>query len=659
VLIQELNSTKNGVSKTFDASDLNQSLLADYPESDSIKYLPPFTWLESNVLRYYVQGSYFSYDLTNKRTTKICDFDRKDISHIKTHNKTLNQAYVKEHNLMVQAPNGNELVLTTDGMEGIVYGQGVHRFEFGITDGLFWSESGNSLAFYRMDEMRVTQYPLYDLDSKPAKAKNTFYPVAGDPSHKVTIGIYRMGSITPIYLKTGEPLEQYLTNIAWSPDEQFVYVAVVNREQDHMWLKKFDANTGEFVKTLFEETNEKYVEPEHPPVFLKKDPSKFLWWSERDGFDHIYLYDTSGKMLKQLTKGDWVVTDVYGTNSDETKLFISGTKESATERDLYCVDMKTGRMQKLTKDPGTHSITPSPGLKYFCDEFSNTVTPLEVRILDADGIPYEIVHKAENPITEYALGAMELGTIKAKDGTPLHYRLFKPINFDPNKKYPVIVYLYNGPHAQMVRNAWLGGANLWYQLLAQKGYLVFTIDGRGSANRGFAFESAIFRNVGELEMQDQLDGVNWLIGQGFADKDRMGIHGWSYGGFMTTSMMTRHPGVFKVGVAGGPVIDWAYYEIMYTERYMDTPLENPEGYEKTNLLNHAGDLQGKLLMIHGAQDATVLWQHSLMYLQKSIELGITDLDYYVYPHHEHNVRGKDRIHLYKKVTDYMLNELEK
>jgi dipeptidyl-peptidase-4 len=290
------------------------------------------------------------------------------------------------------------------------------------------------------------------------------------------------------------------------------------------------------------------------------------------------------------------------------------------------------------------------------DNFSSTSNPREIRLIDANGSIKEILHKSKNPLVDYKLGEMEIGKLKGKSGDDLYYRVFKPIDFNPNKKYPVVVYLYNGPHLQLITNRWLGGANLWYQYMAQQGYVVFSIDGRGSADRGFEFESSIFRNCGEHEMIDQLTGVNWLKEQAWVDTNRMGIHGWSYGGFMTTSMMSRHPGVFKVGVAGGPVIDWSLYEVMYTERYMDTPEENPLGYAKTNLKNHLDSLQGKLLMIHGGLDDVVLWQHSLQYLESAVKKGV-QLDYFVYPHHKHNVRGRDRIHLYEKVSNYFFDHL--
>jgi dipeptidyl-peptidase-4 len=460
----------------------------------------------------------------------------------------------------------------------------------------------------------------------------------------------------PITIQTTGDKEQYLTNVSWSADEKYVLIAIVNRAQNHMWLNKYDAKTGAFIKTLFEEQNKKYVEPEHPAVFLKNDPNKFIWWSERDGYNHLYLYDLEGNMLKQLTKGQWIVTEYHGMSAEGDKFYITATKDSPLERHLYCVNVKNGKMKNLTQTSGYHGLKANKDCSLFIDDYSNTGTPRAIRLIDGDGNLKEVIHQAENPLAEYKIVQMELGKLKGNSGDDLYYRVFKPIDFDANKKYPVVVYLYNGPHLQLITNRWLGGANLWYQYMAQQGYVVFSIDGRGSADRGFAFESAIHRNCGEKEMEDQLTGVEWLKKQSWVDADRLGIHGWSYGGFMTTSVMSRHPGVFKVGVAGGPVIDWTLYEVMYTERYMDTPQENPEGYERTNLKNHVQNLDGKLLMIHGGQDNVVLWQHSLQFLEKAIDEGV-QLDYFVYPNHEHNVRGKDRIHLYQKVSEYFFDHL--
>ncbi|MFT7590500.1 MAG: dipeptidyl-peptidase-4 [bacterium] len=650
IAIFEIESTNNGISQHITRGEIETALLK--LGADSLDKLPGgVRWESAKSFRFYHKKQYFRYTLATKTATKLLDYDPGIMTHSDIGWESNNIAYVKDDNLWV-----NETQVSNDGGKGIVYAQATHRSEFGITNGTFWSDNGEHLAFYRMDESMVTEYPLYNLDSKPATTEMIRYPVAGDASHHVTVGIYNVAANTTVYLNTGNPKEQFLTNVSWGPNAKYVYIAVVNREQNHMQLKQFDATTGDFVKILFEEKNDKYVEPEHHLTFLKESPDEFIWWSERDGYTHLYLYNTDGKMVRELTEGSWEVIDFHGFSEDGKSFYITSTKESPINRDFYEVSFSNcKKMKKITSNEGSHRITPSPKNKHFLDDFSSTITPREIRVLGANGQNLGVLKSVENPLKEYKLGQMEIGTILANDGkTDLYYRLFKPIDFDATKQYPVVVYLYNGPHAQMINNRWLGGANIWFQYMAQQGFVVFTVDGRGSANRGFEFESVIHRQCGTIEMEDQLSGVEFLKKQPWVDARRLGIHGWSYGGFMTTSLMTRKPGTFQVGVAGGPVIDWRYYEIMYTERYMDTPEENPEGYKNNNLLNYVDQLEGKLLMIHGGQDNVVLWQHSLMYLQKNIQSGNSNLDYFVYPHHQHNVGGMDRVHLYQKITDYFM-----
>ena len=648
--VQEISVTK-GRNIRVSLDDINASL----SEDAQLKRLPRANWINDKEFQFISNSQGYAYHI-EKKSIRILPFKNKfNVDAPQFFSDGTGYVAETEKGLAFDH-NGNSAEIKSD-IDGIVIGKTVHRSEFGISGGLFPSPSNTLLAYYEMDERMVTQYPLYKLADTPATTNMIRYPTAGAKSHHVQVKIkdLRNESDAISIRTTGDP-EQYLTNVSWSADEKYVLIAVVNRAQNHMWLNKYDAKSGAFIKTLFEETNERYVEPEHAAIFLLNDPSQFVWWSERDGYNHLYLYDLEGNLIKQLTKGEWIVTEYIGMSSDAKKLYIMGTKDSHLERHLYAVTMKNGKMDNLTQTPGVHNITPNSNCSLFIDDFSSTTVPKQIRLLDGSGNLKEVIYTAENPLKDYKLGAMELGILKGNSGEDLYYRVFKPIDFDSTKKYPAVVYLYNGPHLQLITNKWLGGANLWFQYMAQKGYVVFSIDGRGSADRGFAFESAIHRNCGEKEMEDQLTGVEWLKKQSWVDGDRLGIHGWSYGGFMTTSMMTRHPGVFKVGVAGGPVIDWSLYEIMYTERYMDTPQENPEGYAATNLKNHVKNLNGKLLMIHGGQDDVVVWQHSLQYLETAIKEGV-QLDYFVYPHHPHNVGGKDRVHLYEKVSNYFFDNL--
>ena len=567
-------------------------------------------------------------------------------------------AYTVDDNLFVNY-NGNDQQVSKDGNINLVYGKSVHREEFGIFKGTFWSPKGTMLAFYRMDQTNVSTYPILEIGDRPATARMIKYPMAGDSSHYVTVGVYNPEKQTTIYLNTGSPKEQYLTNVAWSPDEKTIYIAVLNRDQNHLKFNSYDASTGKFIATLFEEKDEKYVQPLHTMEFVPGKPDQFIWQSERDGFNHVYLYNINGTLIKQLTKGDWLVTATNGFDAKAEFLYFTSTIESPVTRHLCRVNIKTGKIEQITSGTGTHTALVSSDGNYILDHFQSLDVPREQSVYSCkDKKKITVLKSAENPLKEYTLGKLSIFTIKAKDATPLYARRYLPINFDSTKKYPALVYLYGGPNAQMINNTWNGGGDLWFQYMAQQGFVVFTIDSRGSENRGRKFEQATFRNLGDAETADQLDGVAYLKKQSWVDTTNMVIFGWSFGGFMTTNMMLKHPDVFKVGIAGGPVIDWRYYEVMYTERYMDTPQTNPEGYKKSTLTDYAQNLKGRLLMIHGTEDPVVVWQHSLMFTKACVDKSKL-LDYFVYPGHEHNVTGKDRAHLYEKITDYIFTHIKK
>lgn len=622
----------------------------------SLETFPQIQWKTSDVFTFEAEKNLFAYDLRSKLLTKESTRDFGDnAENIDVANKTNYVAFTLKNNLFVYDGKEN-LIVTNDANENIVNGKSVHREEFGIVKGTFWSESGKLLAFYRMDQTMVTDYPIIDWTVRPAKNNAIKYPMAGDTSHQVTVGVYNVNTGKTVFLKTGEPKEQYLTNIAWSPDEQTIYIAVLNRDQNYMKLNSYNVITGLFEKTLFEEKDDKYVEPMHPLVFVPKHPDQFIWQSERDGYNHLYLYDVTGKLIKQLTKGNWVVTDFAGFDEKGTKAFYSSTAESPITRNFYSLDLKKGKIAKITSGEGTHTVILNNDGSYFIDNFQSTIVPREISICNNKGKKVQTIKQSENPLKDYKLGQMNIFKLKSANGDDLYCRMFKPVDFDSTKKYPVIVYLYGGPNVQLVNNTWNGGGDMWLQYMAERGFVVFTMDSRGSANRGKVFEQATFQHLGTVEMQDQLLGVTYLKNLKYVDADRMGIMGWSFGGFMTTSIMTRYPELFKAAVAGGPVIDWSYYEIMYTERYMDTPQSNPKGYEESEVLNYVDSLNGKLMLIHGTADNVVVWQHSLMFLKTCVDKG-KQVDYFVYPGHEHNVLGKDRVHLFNKITDYFIQNL--
>ena len=561
-------------------------------------------------------------------------------------------AYVKGHQLYVADAKGTEHQLTTDGSREIVYGQSVHRNEFGIQKGTFWSPDGMRLAFYRMDQSMVADYPQVDIFPREATYEPDKYPMAGMTSHEVTIGVYDLNIDKTVYLKAGDPKDRYFTNIAWSTDAKTIYLFELNRDQNDCRLVSYDAQTGNKLAEIYSETSEKYVEPLHPIQFLPWDDSKFIIQSQRDGYNHIYLYNTNGQLLKQLTSGPWVVLNVLGFNAKQKSIIIEANKYHPLHRQLYSVNIRSGKMTQLTSDDGVHHGELSVSGSFVIDRHSAPTQPFNLNVLPVDGRKGTRLLTAEDPWKDYVQPIFECGSIKAADGTTdLFYRMVKPHDFDITKKYPTVVYVYGGPHAHNVEAAWHWYSRSWETYMAQKGYIVFILDNRGSENRGRDFEQATFRQLGQIEMQDQMKGVEYLKTLPFIDMQRLGVHGWSFGGFMTISLMLNYPDVFKVGVAGGPVIDWKWYEVMYGERYMDTPETNPEGYAKISLLDKAKNLKGKLQIITGYNDNTVVPQHCLSFLDACVKAG-TQPDFFAYPGEEHNMRGHASVHLHERITQY-------
>ena len=567
-------------------------------------------------------------------------------------------AYVDEFQLFITDKENKIHQLSEDGSREIVYGQSVHRNEFGIKKGTFWSPDGKRLAFYRMDQSMVTDYPQVNIFPRSATYEPDKYPMAGMTSHQVTVGVYDLQTNKTIYLQTGDPTDRYFTNIAWSPDGNTIFMFELNRDQNDCRLVSYNTTTGERIAELYRETSDKYVEPLHPIEFLPWDNTKFVMQSQKDGYNHLYLFDINGKELKQLTSGTWVVLDMLGFDSKNKRIIISSNEITPLQRNTYAVDVKTGKRTLLDNGRGSHRAELSGTGLYLIDRYTEPNVPRNINVVNTQTAKSIRLLTANDPWEGYQQPIFESGSIKAADGvTDLYYRMVKPADFDPSKKYPTVVYVYGGPHAHNVESSWHWYSRTWETYMAQKGYVVFILDNRGSENRGRDFEQATFRQLGQIEMQDQMQGVEYLKTLPYVDMNRLGIHGWSFGGFMAISLMLNYPDVFKVGVAGGPVIDWKWYEVMYGERYMDTPQTNPEGYEKTSLINKAGNLKGKLQIITGYNDNTVVPQHCLSFLDACIKAG-TQPDFFAYPGEEHNMRGHSSIHLHERITQYFEDYLK-
>lgn len=563
-------------------------------------------------------------------------------------------AYTIKNNLYIANKENEKIEVTNNSNENIVSGQAIHRSEFGIHKGTFWSPKGAYLAFYQKDESNVTDYPLVDVTTYPATLNNIKYPMAGQGSEKAKVGIFNLKTKTTSYLDIDTSDEHYLTNLTWTPDEKYILLAEVNRSQNHYALHLYEIHSGKKIRTICEESNDKWTEPEHDAVFLPNSNTDFLWFSEKDGFMNLYHYKTNGTFVKQVTHFKWVIQNVLGFDKKGKYVFVSGTGVDPCEKHTFKVRLRDGKHINITPKKGTHQTQINSNGTYAIDNFSSIDVPRIINVIRIKNDKKTTIFTAENPLKEYRLGKTEFVTLKADDGTPLYGKITKPADFNPQKKYPVLVYVYGGPHAQLVTNSWLAGSSLWMPAFATlNNYIVFTLDNRGSENRGFAFESIIHKNLGSTEIKDQMKGVEYLKSLPYVDAHRMAVNGWSFGGFMTTSLMLRKPETFKVGVAGGPVTDWKYYEVMYGERYMDRPQENPEGYKKARLHNYIQNLKGKLLIIHGSVDPTVVPQHSMTLLKAAVEKGV-QIDFFTYPMHPHNVRGRDRAHLVQKMMDYVV-----
>ena len=660
-----IRPTDGRESLLFTRDDVNRVLEAEGLGKLAQLYVLSFPWADKTQALFPLHGKFITYDWTAQTIVSVRDTDPK-AANVDYNSTSGHVAYTLENNLYVDGQ------AVTREPAGVVCGQTVHRNEFGISKGTFWSPTGNLLAFYRMDERMVTEYPLVDITARVGQVDPVRYPMAGMTSHRVQVGIYNPSTGQTLYLETGDPTDRYFTNISWSPDERSLFLIELNRDQNHAKLCRYDAGTGRMLEVLYEEEHPKYVEPQTPIVFLPWDDTKFLFQSQQDGWNHLYLFDLKkkkapesfatvlgGKFVAsyecvQLTRGEWLVQSLLGFNEKKKEIYFTATKESPMQSNIYKVRARGGDPVLLDKGEGVHNARLSASGTYVIDNYSTPDVPRAIDLLSTKtGVAgAHRLFTAPDPFRGLVMPTVEVGTMKAADDTTtLYWRMLKPADFDPGKKYPVIVYVYGGPHAQMLAANWMYAARGWDLYMANRGYILFTIDNRGSANRGLAFENCTFRRLGIEEGKDQAKAAEWLKTLPYVDGDRIGVHGWSFGGHMTTALMLRYPELYKVGVAGGPVIDWRYYEVMYGERYMDMPQTNPDGYEACDLKTLAGQLRGKLLLIHDDHDDTCVPQHTLSFLKACIDAR-TYPDLFIYPCHKHNVMGRDRVHLHEKITRY-------
>jgi dipeptidyl-peptidase 4 len=532
-------------------------------------------------------------------------------------------SFLRNHNIwLVNTADGKERAFTTGGTEEIRKGEldWVYPEELDIYSAYWWAPDSSAIAYLEMDERKVTQFPLVNFASYTGEADPQRYPVAGGSNPVVRVLVATLSGGEPHAMDIGTETDIYIPRVSWLPDSRHLAIQRLNRDQNQLELLLADSSTGK-TSTLLTEKDQYWINLSDDLHFLK-DGKRFLWSSERSGYRHLYLYGLDGKQLAQITKGDWEVSHVDAVDEAKGVVYFTATEKSPTERHLYRVAFDGSGFARITKEAGTHSANLSPTANLFVDTYSNAMTPPRQDLYRTDGTRAATLNenKAEQ-LAQFDLSPVEFSAVKTHDGVSLNCFLIKPPHFDPAKKYPVIVYTYGGPHAQVVLNAWGGPTSLWHQMMAQKGYIIFALDNRGSAGRGHIFEQSVFHHLGALELSDQRDGVAWLRQQPWVESGRIGIWGWSYGGHMTLHAMFEAPDLFKAGFAGGPVTDWHYYDSIYTERYMGLPQNNESGYKESSPADHAANLKGKLLIAHGTGDDNVHYSNTLALIDDLIRDG--------------------------------------
>lgn len=571
-------------------------------------------------------------------------------------------SFVRGMNLFViDLATGRELQLTKDGSKTILNGflDWVYEEELygrGNKRGYFWSPDSTAVAFLRTDESPVPKFVLTNDIPVDQLVENTDYPQAGDPNPLVRLGVADINTEKLMFMDISayQPQDFLISRVDWSPDSRHVVYQAQNREQTFLDLNAADRNTGAS-RRLFRETTKAWVEVIDNPVWLKD--GSFIWQSERDGWKHLYHYSNDGKLIRRITKGDWEIRSFYGVDEKTGVAYFSATEHSHIAPHLYRIKLDGAGLTRLSREEGTHSANFNPTFTHYVDSWSDVNTPTQTRFYAADGTLVRVINENKvEALNQYKLGKVEFLTVKTRDGFPMEAMRILPPDFDPSKKYPVMSYTYSGPHAPSVRNAWGGSRFMWHQMLAQKGYIVWILDNRSASGKGAQSAWTAYKQLGVLELRDLEDGVAYLKSLPYIDGDRIGIWGWSYGGFMTGYALTNSQ-AFKMGIAGGSVTDWHLYDSIYTERLMLTPQNNPQGYDRTSVLKSAKNLNGKLLLIHGSMDDNVHMQNTTQ-LVYELQKADKPFELMIYPTQRHGVGYPPQVkHMYTMMTDFIVRNL--
>lgn len=641
----------------------NHSVLADGIDSYTFSPDEKLVLIANNtnqIFRHSFTADYYLYDINSKKVSKLFDFQVQEPTFSPDGKKI---AFARENNLYVYDITTKEIVaLTNDGKKNsIINGitDWVYEEEFAFVRAFDWNKDSKKVAFIRFDESQVPEFSMSIFKKDLYPTVETFkYPKAGEKNSEVSLHIYDVASKGTQKVNLSQYSDFYIARMQWTNEANVLSAQVLNRHQDNLDLLFVDGNSGA-TKVVLNEKDKAYVDVTDNLTFLKDN--SFIWTSEKDGFNHIYLYDKTGKLKNQVTKGNWEVTNYYGFDEKNNTVFYQSVENGSINRDVYSINLNGKNKVRLSKSTGTNAATFSPNFQYFINTFSSATQPTTYTLNEAKkGVQIQVIENNEvlaSKLKGYNLPAKEFFVLKTAKGNELNAWILKPKDFDPTKKYPVFMYQYSGPGSQQVNNDWNSNDDYWFQMLAQQGYIIACVDGRGTGFKGAAFKKVTQKELGKYEVEDQIDAAKVIGNYPYVDKSRIGIWGWSYGGFMASNCILKGADVFKMAIAVAPVTNWRFYDSIYTERYMQTPQENASGYDENSPINHVNKLKGKYLLIHGSGDDNVHVQNSMQMMEALIQAN-KQFDSEIYPDKNHGIYGgKTRIQLFTKMTNFIKENL--
>ncbi|PRY50843.1 dipeptidyl-peptidase-4 [Arcticibacter pallidicorallinus] len=617
---------------------------------------------EEPIYRHSTKANYYVYELESKKIIKVSSKGKQSFASFSPDGSKI--AFVRDNNLFVKDLENDlrEIQITNDGsFNRIINGQSdwVYEEEFAFAKAFFWSPDGQNIAYYKFDESLVPEYSMTVFDKLYPTEYKYKYPKAGEKNSVVSIHVYSLAQQTTVKVDIGAETDQYIPRIRWTNSSSVLCVLRMNRHQNKLEYLLADAASGKS-RVILTETDKYYIDIEKEQLTFLQNGKQFINVSERDGFNHIYLYDLNGKVVKQITKGNWEVTELYGVDEQTQTVFFQSAESSPSQRDIFSIKLNGTGKKRLNDQAGTNNATFSADFSYFILNHSTANQPAYITLNDRSGKTVRLLEDnatLKTRLAGFKTTPTEFFSFKTSTGVSLNGWMIKPANFDPQKKYPVLMFVYGGPGSQSVADAWGGTRNKWYNMLAQQGYIVACVDNRGTGFRGAEFKKMTYKNLGKYETEDQIEAAKWLGRQSFVDPGRIGMFGWSYGGYMSSLCITKGADVFKMAIAVAPVTNWRFYDTIYTERYLQTPQENAAGYDDNSPVNFAHLLKGKFLLIHGTGDDNVHFQNSVVLSEALIQAN-KPFEQAYYPDKNHGIYGGETsMHLYSKMTDFIIDNL--